>query len=152
MTVTKTYRWRLTPRAEEAVEDLARRARKVLGWACDGDPRITCKGVTGEPFGFIDISFKITGRDLWWTGQLGQDIINLVTKRLLDPAAVDIDIEREPIHDHRGYAYGRTARVNRRGRSSSKRRSPSAETPQPQSEASEPAAGEPPPVSTPEPS
>lgn len=117
MTVFRAYRWRLTPKTGEQVEDLARRARKALAWACDGDKRISCMGVSGEAFGVVDIEFTVHARDLWWCGQLGQDIINIVTKRLTDPAAVDIHSEHLPTHTHRGYAHGRTRRINRPRRS-----------------------------------
>ena len=113
MTVTRDYVWRLKPGEDEDLADLSRRARKVLAWACEGDKRLTCKGVTGEALGFVEIGFTVVGRDLWAAGQIGQDIINLATHRLLHPARATVAMEPMATHDHRGYAHGRTKRVNR---------------------------------------
>lgn len=96
----------------ETIEELARRARKVLSWACDGDDRITCKGVEGEALGMVQIKFSVTGRDQWWTGQLSQDLINLITMRLRNPADLDLSKERPPTHGNRGYQHGRSRRIN----------------------------------------
>lgn len=140
MTVFRFYRWRLTPKTGEQLDDLARRARKALAWACDGDKRITCMGVSGEAIGVVEIEFSVKARDLWWCGQLGQDIINIATKRLAEPVGVDIHLEDGPIHDHRGYAYGRTRRINQpRGRRQDRAEEaqPTSSTPPPTEECSQ---------------
>lgn len=113
MTVTRDYVWRLRPGEDEDLAELSRRARKVLAWACEGDNRLTCQGVTGEALGFVEIGFRVVGRDLWAAGQIGQDIINLATRRLIRPAHATVAMEPLGPHDHRGYAHGRTKRVNR---------------------------------------
>lgn len=112
MTTTKSYVWTLHPFKEEELSDLARRARKVLAWACDGDDRITCMGVDGEALGMVQIKFSVTGRDRWWTGQLSQDLINTITMRLQNPADLDLKWERPPTHGNRGYQHGRSRRIN----------------------------------------
>lgn len=111
MTVTKSYSWTLKPPPEQ-LDDFSRRARKVLAWACEGDTRITCHGVTGEAFGVVEISFTVVGRDLWGTGQISQDLINTVTMRLKNPADIDFTVERPPVHGNRGYGHGRAKRIN----------------------------------------
>jgi hypothetical protein len=111
VTTTRTYSWTLKP-PEEQLDDFSRRARKVLAWACEGDTRISCQGVTGEAFGVVEISFAVTGRDLWATGQISQDLINTVTMRLKNPADIDFTRERPPVHGNRGYGYGRKRRIN----------------------------------------
>lgn len=113
MTTTRAYRWSLVPREGEELSELARRARKVLAWACDGDKRVTCQGVDGEMLGLVQISFSVTGRDGWAAGQISQDIINTITLRLRNPAELDLDKERPPVHGNRGYRHGRSRRVNR---------------------------------------
>lgn len=112
MTTTRAYRWTLTPREGEHLDELSRRARKVLAWACDGDRRVSCQGVDGEAVGIVQISFSVTGRDMWATGQISQDIINVVTMRLRNPADLDLNKENPPVHRSRGYAHGRGRRVN----------------------------------------
>lgn len=118
MTVTRNYIWRLTPREDEDLAELGRRARGVLGWACEGDKRLECQGVSGEAFGFVEIGFQVKGRDLWDAGQIGQNIIDLATRRLRNPAIASVLVAPLSPHDHRGYEHGRTQRVNRpRGQS-----------------------------------
>lgn len=112
MTTTKSYVWTLHPFRDEELADLARRARKVLAWACDGDDRITCMGVDGESLGMVQIRFSVTGRDRWWTGQLSQDLINTITMKLQNPADLDLQWERPPTHGNRGYQHGRSRRIN----------------------------------------
>lgn len=113
MPTTRAYQWTLTPAAEsETVDELSRRARKVLAWACDGDDRISCKGVGGEGLGMVQISFSVTARDQWATGQISQDLINTITLRLRNPAELDLVKERPPTHRSRGYGHGRSRRIN----------------------------------------
>lgn len=113
MTVTRDYVWRLTPQNNEDLADLSRRAHKVLAWACEGEKRLTCKGITGEALGFVELTFTVVGRDLWGAGQISQDLINHVTWRLRNPASVIMTSDPQPPHENRGYAHGRTKRVNR---------------------------------------
>lgn len=96
---------------------IATRVRKILGYACDGDDRITCLGVEGEALGTIIIRAKIIGRDQWWTRQLAQDLINTITWGAGTHRDVSLDLQsvRLPAHESRGYVNGnRTARSNRR--------------------------------------
>jgi len=113
MTVTRDYVWRLTPSESEDLADLSRRAHKVLAWACEGEKRLTCKGITGEALGFVELNFQVVGRDLWAAGQISQDLVNHVTWRLANPAEVVTWSEPQGPHQNRGYAHGRTRRVNR---------------------------------------
>lgn len=112
MTVTRDYVWRLVPTEGEDLADLSRRAHKVLAWACEGEKRLTCKGITGEPLGMVELTFQVVGRDLWAAGQISQDLINHVTWRLKNPAKVTVMSEPRAPHQNRGYAHGRTKRVN----------------------------------------
>lgn len=112
MTTTRSYVWTLKPREDEHLEDLSRRAHKVLAWACDGDKRVECQGVHGEAMGIVQIRFAVTGRDMWATGQISQDIINVVTMRLRNPADLDLSKEKPPVHRSRGYKHGRAKRIN----------------------------------------
>lgn len=110
----RTYTYSLTPKPE----DLAKVLRKTtywLGWACDGDNRITCHETTGGPLGAVIISMTIQGRDRWWSTQLAQDILNRVLWGLeSDGVRLDLkSVPQEP-HDHRGYAHGRTKRYRER--------------------------------------
>jgi hypothetical protein len=110
MTVTRNYVWTVRPSDPAELPRLAKKARKVLAWACEGDDRLTCRGITGEAVGVIQLTFTVVGRDLWAAGQLGQDVITLATRRLKSVAHVS-SLPRPP-HMHRGYAYGREKRVN----------------------------------------
>jgi hypothetical protein len=104
------------------VEDLARaagQARRVLGWACDGDKRITCYGVKGDALGVLQMSFTVRARDQWYSRELAQDILNMVTWGLANKAEVQLQSERLPPHEMRGYLYGRTKRWRERSSSSS---------------------------------
>jgi hypothetical protein len=104
----RDYQFTLTPSQPEGLPQLAQRARKVLAWACEGEKRITCFGVDGDLYGLVQIRFTATGKDRWACGQLAQDLIHVVTEGLANPAKLEIDSNRLPIHDHRGYRYGRT--------------------------------------------
>jgi|SRR5688572_12007914 hypothetical protein len=103
----RTFEYTLVPQDGDDAEQMARQARKILGWACDGDPRITCHGVGGEMFGAIQLSMTIVGRDQWWSRQLAQDLVNMVTWGLRNPARMDILSTRKAPHMNRGYAHGR---------------------------------------------
>lgn len=111
---TRTFTYTLRP-AQEDVEDAFRRAAKVLGWACDGDKRIECHGVSGEGFGVVILNLTIRARDQWAVRQIGQDVVNLVTWGLANPADFEAGSVRQEPHTARGYARGgRTKRFRER--------------------------------------
>jgi hypothetical protein len=89
---------------------VAAQARKILGWTCDGDPRVECHDVSGEALGTVVLSFTIVGRDQWWCRQLAQDILNRITWGLTNDVETKLDLQsyRQEPHTHRGYAHGRT--------------------------------------------
>ena len=101
----RTFTYTLKPALGDA-EDAYRRAAKVLGWVCDGDKRVACHGVSGEGFGVVVVSLTIHGRDQWAARQIGQDLINLVTWGLANPAALEATSARQEPHKARGYARG----------------------------------------------
>ena len=108
---TRTFNYTLIPGPDD-VPLIEKRVRKVVGYACDGDDRITCHDVTGEALGAITISFTVKGRDRWWATQLAQDIINLITWGLKTNATrLDLQSHRQQPHQNRGYAHGRTKRT-----------------------------------------
>lgn len=111
---TRTFSYTLHPKTGDDLELLASRARKVLGWACDGDKRITCHGVTGDAVGVVQLNMTVVGRDRWRSMRVAQDILNMVTWGLAQPAGVDLSSSRPAVHDHRGYAHGRTKRWRER--------------------------------------
>ena len=108
--ITRDYIFTLTPATAETVDEVARRARKILAWVCDGEKRIQCSGVDGEAFGLVQVSLEVKGRDRWACGQLAQDVIHMVTIGLRDPAQLGIHFDSKPTHTHRGYQYGRSKR------------------------------------------
>lgn len=111
----RTYSYTLTPKDVDDTALVAAKVYKILGWACDGDKRVTCMGVTGEALGAVTMNFSIVGRDQWWSRQLAQDILNLVTWGLKQPADVDIQSTPAEIHMNRGYVRGnRTKRWRER--------------------------------------
>jgi hypothetical protein len=110
MTAVRDYTFTLTPPDPEDATELARRARKVLAWACEGEHRIECQEVTGEAVGTVQVSFRVTNKDRWACGQLAQDLIHIVTSTLANPVNLDIESARLPPHTSRGYAYGRKKR------------------------------------------
>jgi len=87
---------------------LAAKARRILAWACDGDDRIECHDVSGEALGIVTLNLTIHGRDQWWCRQLAQDIVNMVTWGLKNPARLDLSSKREAPHSNRGYQGGRS--------------------------------------------
>lgn len=106
----RTFEYVLTPDSE-AVSGLLRRAERVLSWACDGDPRIECHGVSGEALGTVILNLTIVNRDQWACRQLAQDVLNLVTWGLRSNATqLDLQSRRQPVHMHRGYSHGRVKR------------------------------------------
>jgi len=105
----RTYSYALVPKTQEDAPKVLARAERILGWACDGDERIECHGVTGEALGSITLNLTIVGRDQWWSRQLAQDILNLVTWGLeKDATRLQLDSRRQEVHMNRGYAHGRT--------------------------------------------
>jgi hypothetical protein len=106
----RTFSYRLTPRPEDT-DRVLRQAEKVLGWACEGDDNIICHGIKGEALGTVEIMLTIVGRDQWWSRQLAQDILNIVTWGLETGATqLELQSHRQQAHQHRGYRYGRTKR------------------------------------------
>lgn len=111
----RTYSYTITPKDVNDTPLVANQVYKILGWACDGDKRVTCQGVTGEALGAVTMNFSIVGRDRWWSMQLAQDILNLVTWGLRQPAGVDLLSTPAEIHMNRGYERGnRTKRWRER--------------------------------------
>lgn len=129
----RTFTYSLIPSKPEDVERVAKHVRKILGWRCDGDKRVSCHGVTGEELGIITMSMTIQGRDRWWTTQLAQDILNDVMYALdrgLERGSVrlQLDSRAQDPHTHRGYAHGRTKRYRARSQPSSAGRTASTGT------------------------
>lgn len=108
---TRTYAYALTPPAEDTEKVLAR-ANRILGWACDGDDRIICHGITGAAFGTVVLNLTVRGRDQWHSRQLAQNILNYITWSLGQSVEVEMDLQswRQQTHMNRGYAHGRTKR------------------------------------------
>lgn len=105
----REYSYTLKPEGADA-RRLAAQARKVMGWAAAGDKRITEVHVDGDAFGVIQLSFRIKARDQWYSRQLAQDLLNMVSWGLQNPAGVELASTRLPAHERRGYAWGRTKR------------------------------------------
>lgn len=104
----RSFTYTLLP-APESADRVFKQAEKILAWACEGDDRITCHGISGEAVGAITLNLTVKGRDQWWCRQLAQDIVNLVTWGLKTEATqLDLQSRRKPAHSHRGYAYGRS--------------------------------------------
>lgn len=110
----REYTYTVKPKPED-LRRVTRQATATLGWACDGDKRIECFGVTGEPFGLVQLKFTIKARDQWYSRQLAQDILNIVTWGLANAAEVQLASTRLPPHEMRGYLYGRSKRWRDRG-------------------------------------
>jgi hypothetical protein len=107
---TRTFEYVLRPGDTEGAEKLLGRAKKILGWACDGDTRIECHGITGEGLGVITLNLTIRHRDQWACRQLAQDILSQVMWGLEKGDATQLDLQsrRQEPHTRRGYAGGRT--------------------------------------------
>ena len=110
MSTTREYRFTLVPHEDATTERLARRARKVLAWACEGENRITCQGVEGEAVGAVQLRFMVTAKDRWAAGQVAQDLVNAVTWGLEQPAGFEVEGWHLPPHMNRGYGHGRVKR------------------------------------------
>lgn len=107
---TRTFTYTLLPPLED-VSRVEKQARKVLGWACDGDDRISCHDVTGSALGVVTIGLTIHGRDRWWATQLAQDVLDIVLWGLQTNATrLQLQSRKLEAHTHRGYAHGRTKR------------------------------------------
>jgi len=112
---TRTFEYTLQPKNGDITRLLAQ-AERVLGWACDGDPAVTCHGVSGEALGIVTLNLTIRGRDQWWSRQLAQDVLNLVTWGLeANATQVQLESRRQEVHQHRGYRHGRTKRYREQG-------------------------------------
>lgn len=108
---TRTFTYTIIPSSEDA-STISAHARKVLGWACDGDPRITCHGISGDELGVVTLNLTIKARDQWWATQLAQDILNLVLWGIRNKATrLDLQSRRAAPHANRGYGHGRTKRT-----------------------------------------
>jgi len=106
----RTFTYRLTPKPEDT-DKVLKQAQRVLGWACEGDKHIECHGVSGEALGVVELSLTIVGRDQWWSRQLAQDILNVVTWGISTNATkLELASHRQEAHTHRGYQWGRTKR------------------------------------------
>lgn len=105
---TRTFTYTLIPDPDNAARTEVQ-VRKVMGWACDGDDRITCHEVSGAALGAVTMSMTIRARDRWWATQLAQDVLDLVLWGLKTNATrLDLQSRREEPHSHRGYQHGRT--------------------------------------------
>jgi hypothetical protein len=105
----RTYSYTLIPEAPEDAAKVLARARKILGWACEGDDRIECHGISGEALGAVTLNLTVRGRDQWWSRQIAQNVLNLVTWGLeANATKLQLRSKRQEAHTHRGYAYGRT--------------------------------------------
>ena len=110
----RTFNYVIKADPEQAPKVLAQ-AERILGWACEGDERVECHGITGESLGAITMNLTIVGRDQWWCRQLAQDILNLVTWGVrTDASQLELQSRRQEVHQHRGYSYGRTRRYRER--------------------------------------
>jgi hypothetical protein len=103
----RTFTYVLTPKAEDTAK-VAQQARRVLGWACEGDSRVECHDVTGDALGIVTLNLTVLGRDQWACRQVAQDILNHVTWGLQQPADLQLESRRFPPHTKRGYGNGRT--------------------------------------------
>jgi hypothetical protein len=112
----REYVYTVHPRPDD-LRRVTRQARATLGWACDGDKRVECYGVTGEALGLVQFRFTVVARDQWYSRQLAQDILNIITWGLENPAEVQLASTRLPPHEMRGYLHGRSKRWRDRGKS-----------------------------------
>jgi hypothetical protein len=105
----RTFEYRLRPEPDEFARAQAK-AGKILAWACEGDKRIECHGISGEALGVITLNLTIVNRDQWACRQLAQDILNLVTWGLAKDNLTKLELQsrRQAPHTTRGYAGGRT--------------------------------------------
>lgn len=106
---TRTFTYNIIPPPQE-VSRVENKARRLLGWACDGDSRITCHDVSGSSLGVVTLSMTIKARDRWWATQLAQDVLNRVLWGL---KGIRLDLQSvgpEP-HTNRGHARTRSNRL-----------------------------------------
>ena len=102
----RTFEYVLKPTGED-VEQTFRRAKRILGWACEGDKRIECHGISGEGLGVVTLNLTIVNRDQWACRQLAQDILNLVPWGLAtDATQLTLQSRRQQPHTRRGYGAG----------------------------------------------
>ncbi len=129
----RTFSYAITPTSPEGTEQVARRAKKILGWACEGDARIECHDVSGEAMGAVVLNMTVRGRDQWWCRQLAQDLLNIVLWGIRNDVETKLDLQsyRQEPHDRRGYGHGRTKRY--RESASNQPRSPKETAEQPDS-------------------
>jgi hypothetical protein len=114
----RTFEYVLKPTGED-VEQTFRRAQRILGWACEGDKRIECHGISGEGLGVVKLNLTVTGRDQWACRQLVQDILNLVVWGLeKDATRLDLQSRRQEPHLTRGYGAGGRTKTYRSPKSS----------------------------------
>lgn len=104
----RRFTYTLIPTTSEETQAIADKARKILGWACEGDKRIECHDVTGDALGVITLNLTVLGRDQWACRQVAQDLLNYVSWGLENPADLQLASGKLPPHRHRGYGYGRT--------------------------------------------
>lgn len=103
----RTFEYVLKPTDDGDMDQLLRRARKILGWACDGDTRIECHGISGEGLGVVTMNLTIVGRDQWACRAIAQDVLNRVTWGLASGATeLDLRSHRQGPHKKRGYGIG----------------------------------------------
>lgn len=107
----RSFTYTLTPAPGE-LERALKKATKILGWACDGEPRVECHGITGEVLGTITLNLTVVNKDQWACRQLAQDILNHVTWGISTEVTMDLISERFAPHTRRGYAHGRSKRRN----------------------------------------
>lgn len=107
----RTFTYSLTPDVDE-YDRVLKQATKVLAWACEGDNRVECHGITGEALGTLTLNMTIVNRDRWAAGQLAQDILNYVLWGIKQDVTMDLASVRLPPHKQRGYAHGRTKTFN----------------------------------------
>ena len=115
---TRTFSYTLIPKDPEALEKVAAKAHRILGWACDGDDRITCYGIDGEALGIVTLNLTIKARDRWWAMQLAQDILNYITWGLRSDVDLDLRSEGPPPHENRGYVRGNRTKTWREPKAS----------------------------------
>jgi len=107
----RTFTYSLTPDADD-FDRVLKKAQRILGWACEGDHRVECHGITGEALGTITLNLTVVNRDRWAATQLAQDILNYVTWGVDTDINMDLGSLPPAPHEHRGYQFGRSKRFN----------------------------------------
>jgi hypothetical protein len=123
----RSFSYTLTP-APEDTDKVLKQAERILGWACDGDRRVECHGVTGEALGIIRMDVTVHGRDRWATTQIMQDILNLILWGLKHPKHLGLDLQSERLdpHENRGYLRGGRTKRFREPKTTAKANPPDA--------------------------